>query len=780
MEGLPIIFIMAHTFVLDAAGFFVTATPGASCTDQGASLVYPYGGKPPYQYSLDSINFVTVNYSGNYIESPYEYKFKNLQPGLYHVYAKDSTGAIAVSAFTVSKSCYVAITYVEVDASCQKNDGSLTINANYGTPPYSYTIDGINYQSSNIFTGLATGSYSITVADANEETYSIEATVYNKCPTVTATALDDTCNQKKGSIFATGYKGTLPYQFSMDGITFQTDSVFTGLPAGNYTIVIRDANGFTDSTTTTIFNNCLQLSLLAINTTCSKSNGNITATASNGTSPYQYSIDGINFQTNSQFNNLAPGNYIITAKDAAGLTAIVTDSVGNSPPKISAALSVASCIDTGGGISIIRNGGTSPFQYSINNGSTFQSDSIFTSLDSGQYIAFVQDANGCTAADTVQLTALLTPTAALGNDTMLCTGQTLLLSAPQASGYQYLWQDNSTTNTYTVSTPGAYTVKVTNQFNCSASATINVRFKPLPVFSIGNDTVLCSGHPLLIQPVVLLQGTYLWSDGSTATTLNVNSPGLYWLQISDSGCAKTDSITVSYKPMPSLNLGNDTTLCTAQTLLLDATNNNSTYLWQDGSTQPTFTVDTTGVYSVKVDENGCDTSGNINVNYITKPVVNLGNDTTLCITQQLLLDATYPLSTYLWQDGSVQPQYTVSHAGTYLVDVTNVCGDTKDSISVAYENCACKFYVPSAITPNNDGKNDVFLPKYQCLYSNYQLKVFNRWGLLVFVSTNASVGWDGGFNSQQQPAGVYVWELAYKDNLTGKDMRKNGTVVLIR
>jgi gliding motility-associated-like protein len=160
--------------------------------------------------------------------------------------------------------------------------------------------------------------------------------------------------------------------------------------------------------------------------------------------------------------------------------------------------------------------------------------------------------------------------------------------------------------------------------------------------------------------------------------------------------------------------------------------------------------------------------------------VNIGNDTTLCITQQLLLDATYPLSTYLWQDGSVLPQYTVSQAGVYLVDVTNVCGDTKDSISVAYENCACKFYVPSAFTPNKDGKNDVFLPKYQCLYSNYQLKIYNRWGQLIFVSTNASVGWDGGFNGQQQPAGVYVWELAYKDNLTGKDMRKNGTIVLMR
>ena len=92
----------------------------------------------------------------------------------------------------------------------------------------------------------------------------------------------------------------------------------------------------------------------------------------------------------------------------------------------------------------------------------------------------------------------------------------------------------------------------------------------------------------------------------------------------------------------------------------------------------------------------------------------------------------------------------------------------------------CRFYVPSAFTPNGDGNNDVFLPKYLCLFTSYQLKVYNRWGQLVFASTNPADGWDGRMGGSPQPPGVYVWEMAFRDNLTGKLLRKNGTVILIR
>jgi len=145
-----------------------------------------------------------------------------------------------------------------------------------------------------------------------------------------------------------------------------------------------------------------------------------------------------------------------------------------------------------------------------------------------------------------------------------------------------------------------------------------------------------------------------------------------------------------------------------------------------------------------------------------------------------LLNANYPNSTYEWQDGSTSPQFTVSKEGIYWVQVTNICGKITDSTEVAYENCTCKFFVPSAFTPNGDGYNDIFLPKYQCLFSNYELKIYNQYGQLIFVSKNTSNGWDGSFNALQQPTGTYVWLLSYKGELTEKVMRKNGTVVLVR
>jgi gliding motility-associated-like protein len=541
-------------------------------------------------------------------------------------------------------------------------------------------------------------------------------------------------------------------------------------------------NGFMESSAATGKNVFILLGLAITNPSCGNNNGSITAMGSNGTAPYQYSIDGANFQTNNVFGGLGAGNYTITIRDAAGLTSVNETTLINVPgPQIQLALSQASCTNTNGSITINATGGTAPLQYSIDNGSLFQANNLFTDLDSGQYIAMVQDANGCNIRDTVQLTALPTPVFSLGHDTSVCSGQSLLLSAPQGAGSEYRWQDNSTGGNYTATTSGAYWLMVTNQFGCSGSDTIEIIFKPLPAFSIGDDTGICRGQAFSLQPnVVILQATYLWSTGAVSESLQINLPGFYWLQVSNGGCAKTDSILISYKPNPVLNLGNDTTLCTGQTLLLNAENPNAFYSWQDGSANPTYTVEKAGLYQVKVSENGCDTTGQVNISYDGKPQLSLGADTTLCFTEQLVLNASYPEASYTWQDGTSLPSYTVSQAGTYSVAVTNLCGTTLDSVIVSYQDCACKFYIPSAFSPNHDGHNDIFLPRYQCLFSDYELKIFNRWGQLLFNSGNPSNGWDGNFGSQPQPTGTYVWELEYKDNLTGKLMRKNGTLVLIR
>ncbi len=397
---------------------------------------------------------------------------------------------------------------------------------------------------------------------------------------------------------------------------------------------------------------------------------------------------------------------------------------------------------------------------------------------SGLYWLSVTD-NGCVKTDSITVNFQPLPVFSLGNDTTVCSGQNFVLRAPTGTGYRYLWQDGSTGNGHTVSKAGAYWLEVKNEYGCNAADTINIGFKPLPVFSLGNDTSLCSGQPLVLS-VSVPQATYLWSTGSTSRSLPINSSGLYWLSVSDSGCVKRDSIYVVFKPAPKIALGNDTTLCEGQSLVLNAANSNATYLWQDGSTAPGYTVTAEGNYSVMVALDGCDTSGKIAVDYAAKPVVNLGSDTSLCGSEKLVLDASYPQASYLWQDGSTEAGYTVTQEGTYAVQVTNGCGSVVDTIAVQYGSCGCKLYVPSAFTPNGDGRNDVFRPMGKCNISGYVFKVYDRWGGAVFNSQNAGEGWDGNVQGKLQPMGTYVWELAYFDTVTGKATKLNGTVVLIR
>lgn len=424
---------------------------------------------------------------------------------------------------------------------------------------------------------------------------------------------------------------------------------------------------------------------------------------------------------------------------------------------------------------VLRPGSFANTTYLWNNNST--KDSLIVNQNGAYWV--IASTNGCTAKDTINVVFNPLPTIHLGNDTAICEKSSLILGSPPTPGYNYLWQDGYTNSEYTVNTQGKFTLHITNQFNCSASDSINVLVKPLPFFSLGDDTVLCAGRSITLKTTIT-NATYSWSTSNTTNSLTVQTPGLYWLKVNKDGCVSSDTIAIDFKPAPSINLGNDTALCTGQTLLLNASNNNATYLWQDASTQPTYTVSKTGVYSVKVDIDGCDTSGTVSVHYLSKPIIELGNDTTLCIGEKITLNANSPLAEFEWQDGSNLSEYTVTQAGLYSVKVENSCGIATDSIKIDFQNCSCKFFVPNAFTPGKDGKNDLFRPKYQCLFSNYAMKIFNRWGQLIFASQKINDGWDGSFHGQLQPSGGYVWIITYKDELTGKPMSKSGTLILIR
>ena len=200
------------------------------------------------------------------------------------------------------------------------------------------------------------------------------------------------------------------------------------------------------------------------------------------------------------------------------------------------------------------------------------------------------------------------------------------------------------------------------------------------------------------------------------------------------------------------------------------------------STRSFFSGLDTGVYFIRIrDTNYCAVDTSLIIKQGTGDnVVNLGNDTSICRNQSLLLDATSPSAEYIWQDGSTNPVYKVTKPGTYTVRVSNVCGTGTGTVKIVYRDCDCIFYIPNAFTPDNDGRNDIFKPINKCYYEKYRLRIFNRWGNEVFSSLNQYAGWDGSSKNTKQPPGVYVWELEYFDAYQNSTIKQHGVMSLIR
>jgi len=278
----------------------------------------------------------------------------------------------------------------------------------------------------------------------------------------------------------------------------------------------------------------------------------------------------------------------------------------------------------------------------------------------------------CPSIDTINVSFDPGPVIELGNDTVLCEGQELLLNV--GAGYtNYLWSNGSTDSSVVISFPGIVWVEVINENGCTGSDTIFVEISPGIELNIGSDTTIC---PNGIFEIDAGSGyaNYIWQDSTNNQLYEVFSPGTYWVTVFDeNGCSGSDTITVELSPPVVVDLGNDTTICLGEDLILEPGNNFYSYYWQDGSTGSTYTVEDAGMYAVIVtDQNGCFGYDTINVSLSPSPEVFLGNDTTLCLGNTLVLDPGSQFSSYMWQDNSTFPVFSVSTTGYYNVTVTNI------------------------------------------------------------------------------------------------------------
>ncbi len=313
---------------------------------------------------------------------------------------------------------------------------------------------------------------------------------------------------------------------------------------------------------------------------------------------------------------------------------------------------------------------------------------------------------------------------------------------------------------------------------------------PLSNLDIGNDTILCEGEILGLDATLNNADTYQWQDGSTNPTLSVNQTGLYSVTVTNECNSLIDNIFIDFISLQpiTIDLGNDTMLCPNEIYTLDATwNGGISYNWQDGFDGSVYSVSESGLYEVEV-VGTCGEVGTamVEITYDDTPLdIDLGVDSLLCEEDGFyFLNATHPNAlNYLWNDGTTSPLLQATESGIYSVTVTDNCNTEIDEISLIYTNCTiCEVYVPNAFSPDFNGYNDFFRPYSNCILENYTMKIFNRWGALVFESNNIDTGWDGRLNNKDVDEGVFVYLLEFEVNQMGETLSKqlSGDVTVVK
>ena len=289
------------------------------------------------------------------------------------------------------------------DASCNGVlDGSLTAAGAGGSGSFEYSLDGVVFQASGLFAGLAAGSYTVTVRNVGNPmcTSTCNVTISEPAELMcTTTVVDASCFAgADGEATGVVTGGTGPYTYLWDDSAAQTSEVAVNLTSGVYTLLVTDANGCTTTCQAIVAEATpVTCDIVVTDVSCNGDVGGIlVANPIGGTAAYEYSLDGQPFQAGGVFQDLPAGSYIITIRDAnvciGNCTAIIEE-----PPVLTCTLTTTDATDCSvddGTITVDAVGGTATYEYSLNGG-PFQPSNVFSALGGGTYMVEVMDANGC-------------------------------------------------------------------------------------------------------------------------------------------------------------------------------------------------------------------------------------------------------------------------------------------------------------------------------------------------------------------------------------------------
>lgn len=677
------------------------------------------GGSAPYSFSWTGPN--------GFIAS--SQNISGLTAGNYNLSIQDSKSCTKTytSFATITQAPAIQISFTTIEPLCHGSaDGSVTIHASGGTPGYTYSINGLNYQTSNVFSALSGNNYTIYVKDNNSciESTNVMLNEPAELKIASETVIDgNLCfGEANGEISINGVSGgSPPYEYSINGgLNFSSSSTFTNLAAGAYQTVVRDSKGCLLNGKLNIINQppAIQinsLSLINVMGCYGNNNGQIEILASGGTGSLQYSINGGSPNSSGIFTNLKAGTYFIQIRDINNCTKDTTVSL-TEPPEIRilsfSKSNVSGCSgDASGTVNVTAAGGSGSLQYRLNS-NPFQPDGNFTGLRAGSYTLTIQDNNNCRKDTLFQITepapisADITSTVYINEN---YKGSITISNVTGGTG-TYSYSINGMSGPFTSQTyysglnAGVYTVVVRDQNNCTFSRTIEITSMPPLNVSYTTKNPSCNGYAngTIRISVTNASGNISYSIDDSLSWHSNNeflnlAAGAYKIVVKDeTGRYFTSNILLQDPPPIVVSLDIKPASCNAfspdgsVTVSANGGTGNKTFRWSDGSTSKDRLNINSGDYLLTTtDENGCQATTPVLIPATTYVFANAGKDTTVCEGSTISLQGQGG-SSFLWSPSSglsnpniANPSATINHNSTYILTVTgaNGCYNT-DTVNI--------------------------------------------------------------------------------------------------
>ena len=764
----------------------------------GTATVIAAGGVPPYSYtwSPSGGNGAIAN---------------GLSVGVYSVFVADANNCATTitTAITQPLAPITAIVSTTNNLCFGATNGAINVIVNGGNPSYSYSWSPM-VSNSNSANGLQAGVYSILVKDFNNCSATATAIITQPLTTL-GTIISVTNNLCYGgstgsaNVIVTGGSPSYSYSWSPMG---GNSNFANSLPAGSYSVIVKDNNNCTTIATLAVTQPSIPLSAFIsfTNSSCfGSSTGAASVNAIGGTPAYSYtwSSNGVN---TAFVNGLSLGTCSVIVKDANNC--LVTASVAITQPTSAINALIASknvtCFGgTNGSATVTAFGGTPGYSYSWN--SLGQTTPIINNLSANNYSVIIKDANNCSKTITLNINEPLPFTLSV-NSITLCNGQSGIMSANLSGGvapFIYNWNGNSSPSN-TLLIPGATStvinVSVTDVNGCttpSQSAHITLA-TPLNL-AVNSEFSVCAGSQISLNASASGgNGNYnfVWQPGgligSVQVIPNVTTSKLMTVSVTD-GCFSTTSKTlnlISY-PVPSSSITSTKNtgcepLCVAfSNTPLFLSGLVQSYQWNFGNntssnSSPYNCFDKAGDYSVSLDYttiNGCKgkevISNYIHVNPSSQ--ANFSSDKLEIDDFNMSVNFTNQsinTSEFNWFFGNEGSSIEKENSFTFSKNENQVvvlatnnefgCRDT--AIKEIKFKSEFTFFAPNTFSPNNDNLNDVFLPNGIGWNKNkFELRVYNRWGEKIFFTKRFDEGWDGILHGTMVPNDVYVWKVNLDD-----------------